>query len=150
MAETTGYLDVTAADAYFANRLNAGNWDNATAGNKSKSLIMARNMIDDFVTFSDVDTNEEITYDSSDAPDLLKYANAEQALYLLGVDPTAHLEVLGLGIKIAKGTEFDKSFTADMLCDSCLAKLKGINSDDVRVNISSGVGGGISMVEVIR
>jgi hypothetical protein len=43
---TNSYVDVAAADTYFAERLFAEPWDDATDDNKAKALIMATKTID--------------------------------------------------------------------------------------------------------
>ena len=117
------YCNETYADGYFADRAFSEKW---TGNKKSVYLETATKFIEQYCQFEDED-GEVFTYEESRAPEWLKEATCEEALYLLnlGKDPTQPLKVNTLGIvRTDDGTTFDKNFSADILCASCRAILE--------------------------
>lgn len=113
------YCDTTYADAYFLNRAFSEKW---TGDKKAVYLETATTLIRQYCLFVEEDTGKVFTYADNAAPDWLKDATCEEALYLLnlGKDPTQTLKVLTLGIlHTDDGTTFDHRFRADILCASC-------------------------------
>ena len=109
------FADVTFADEYFAQRAFAENWQ--TAGSKEQYLSLASELIAEYCQFRD-EYGNICAYTASDAPEWLKRATAEQALYLvnLGKDPTQADKKTTLGIiRTDDGTTFDKSMAADII-----------------------------------
>jgi hypothetical protein len=114
------YANLTFADEYFAARAYSENWQNAAEADRNKFLAMATNLIETFCQFFD-DSGMPFLYSVDGSPDWLKKACCEEALYLLnlGKDPTQPDEVTVMGIAATKGTTFDKSMKADILCVQC-------------------------------
>ena len=109
------FADVTFADEYFAKRAFAGSW--RTAEGKEQYLSFASKLIAEYCQFRD-EYGNICDYRNTDAPEWLKCATAEQALYLvnLGKDPTQADKKTTLGIiRTDDGTTFDKSFAADII-----------------------------------
>ena len=109
------FADANFADEYFAQRAFAGAWQ--TAEGKDGLLNLASDLIKEYCQFYD-EYGNPCQYDDEDAPDWLKRATAEQALYLLnlGKDPTQADKKTTLGIiRTDDGTTFDKSFAADII-----------------------------------
>lgn len=131
------YCDSEYADAYFADRAFSEAW---TGGNKDKFLATASMLIARYCKFYD-DLFEEVTYSESTAPDELKNATCEQALYLmnLGFDPTQPKKVNTLGISSTEGTVFDKAMTASVLCREAIAIIRNMGG-----SLVSGASNGIS------
>lgn len=137
------YAQIAFADEYFRKRAFSSAWD---GDEKEIYLETAAQQIVDYCSFED-EYGEPVEYSDSDAPDWLKRANCEQALYLLnlGKDQTQADKKTTLGISSTDGTVFDKSFAADVLCMNCRRILEnngGILSGDAvadgRGKISSG------------
>ena len=114
------FADTVFAEEYFADRAFVDKW--LDCQNKAAFLATASRMIADFCTFTDA--NEDLI-DYTDgvitAPEWLKRATCEQALYLvnLGKDPTQADKKTTLGIVSTDGTVFDKSFSADIISPNC-------------------------------
>ena len=101
---TNSYISVADADTYFADRLYATVWTNATTENKEKALIMATSrldMRDYYGQPTDTTTPQPlkfpraylplvdgIEYASDEIPDPIKYATCEEAIILLTQNPT--------------------------------------------------------------
>lgn len=107
-ANANAYLDRTTADAYFANRLYASDWNNATTGTKEQALMTATARIDQetfigyrvsttqalrWPRFSVPIPGEEFYYGgvggyyaTDSIPKPVKDATCEMALYLLAND----------------------------------------------------------------
>lgn len=137
------YADITFADEYFRKRAFSTAW---AGDEKGVYLETAAQQIADYCLFED-EYGDPMEFSDSDAPEWLKRANCEQALYLLnlGKDPTQADKKTTLGISSTDGTVFDKSFAADVLCLNCRRILEnhgGILSGDAvaddRGKISSG------------
>ena len=122
----SAYCSVEYADTYLGNRSFTAGWDAATASDKGKLLYTASMLIDRYCIFEEVNGSPAEYKGESTAPDWLKQATCEQALYLatLGKDPTAADRKLTLGVKSTDGTVFDKSFQADVLCLNCRTTLE--------------------------
>ncbi len=109
------FADVSFADEYFARRAFAENWH--MADGKEQYLSLASDLIAEYCQFYD-EYGVPCSYSGTDAPEWLKKATAEQALYLLnlGKDPTQADKKTTLGIiRTDDGTTFDKSFAADII-----------------------------------
>lgn len=135
------YADLTFAEEYFANRAYTDNWQKAAEADKQRFLGMATFLIEKFCQFYD-DFGMPFLFSIDSAPDWLKQATCEQAIYLLnlGFDPTQPPEPTVLGIASAKGTVFDKSMVADILCQSCrrIIEANGGEVDSAAYSTSSG------------
>jgi len=103
------YVSVADADAYFAERLHSSRWENASPAEKEKALIMATRSLDAAFNFFGVVADESqklawpraYVYDpegreipSDKIPEIIAFATCEQALYLLGTDPTSLPDLL--------------------------------------------------------
>lgn len=144
------FSNLTFADSYFGNRAFAEKWLAATDEQKQKFLATATNMIEVLCTFYD-DDNMPFVYAPSSAPDWLKKACCEQALYLLnlGKDPTQADKKTTLGVRVFNGTTFDKSFTADLLCVQCRTILER-NGAEIDSAAIAGSPGGVSAGWVVK
>lgn len=135
------YADLTFAEEYFANRAYTDNWQKAAEADKQRLLGMATNLIETYCQFYD-DNGFPFLYTVEGSPLWLKQATCEQAIYLLnlGFDPTQPPEPTVLGIASAKGTVFDKSMVADILCQSCrrIIEANGGEVDSAAYSGSSG------------
>ena len=108
------YVTPDYATAYFADRPDAEAFLALDA--PDKFLAFAGQLIADYCVF--YDEAGAYTFAADNAPDFIKRATCEEALYLatLGKDPTAALQVLTLGIvKTDDGTTFDHRFKPDIL-----------------------------------
>lgn len=99
---TNSYLDVTEADAYFADRLFSSTWETAEVTDKPKALIQATKAIEE-LTFSGtryLDTQalsfprsglvvDGILLDETVVPQAVKEAVCEYAILMLSEDYTA-------------------------------------------------------------
>ena len=115
------YVEAEYAAAYFDDRPECEAFTDLDASTRTKYLSYAGQLIADYCMFYD-ETGVPFTYDPADAPDWLKRAVCEEALYLanLGKDPAKKLDVLTLGIvKTDDGTTFDHRFQADILGVNC-------------------------------
>jgi hypothetical protein len=117
------YADLEFAERYFETRAYADAWKNAP--DKAELLELASDLIITYCQFYD-DYGMPYEYVTEDAPEWLKKATCEQALYLanLGKDPTQPDEVTVMGIASTKGTVFDRSMKADILSRQCCAILE--------------------------
>lgn len=94
---TNTYITLAEANTYFADRLGIDAWTNATDDNKNKALLMACKIIDDqqydgrpvsivqssaFPRYG-LKNRQKQLLPSLSTPDDVKYAQAEQALYIL-------------------------------------------------------------------
>jgi hypothetical protein len=135
------YADLTFAEEYFSNRAYTDNWQKAAEADKQRFLGMATNLIETYCRFYD-ETGYPFFHTVEFAPDWLKQATCEQAIYLLnlGFDPTQPPEPTVLGIASTKGTVFDKSMVADILCQSCrrIIEANGGEVDSAAFSGSSG------------
>jgi len=92
MAISTAYCTQAEADTYFAGRLNADAWDDASSSDKDKALLNATRLIDR-LNFRGKKNNDsqELQFPRNEdtvVPDDIKSACSEIALALLdGVDP---------------------------------------------------------------
>ena len=75
------FCDITFADEYFRKRAFSSAWD---GDEKEIYLETAAQQIVDYCSFED-EYGDPVEYSDSDAPDWLKRANCEQALYLLNL-----------------------------------------------------------------
>ena len=136
------YAQIAFADEYFRKRAFSSAW---AGDEKEVYLETAARQIDDYCSFED-ENGDPLEYPDTDAPEWLKRANCEQALYLLnlGKDPTQADKKTTLGISSTDGTVFDKSFAADVLCLNCRRILEnhgGMIAGDAAVN-SAGISTG--------
>lgn len=100
---------VSEGNEYFNERLYSSLWANASDSDKGKALVMAERMIRATFKFREglirrEEDNSEMFSDS------LRYGIFEQALYLLGMDPTAYPKVLTLGLASAGASGASASF----------------------------------------
>lgn len=111
------YAQIAFADEYFRKRAFSSAW---AGDEKEVYLETAARQIEDYCSFED-EYGDPVEYSEADAPEWLKRANCEQALYLLnlGKDPTQADRKTTLGISSTDGTVFDKSFAADVICQNC-------------------------------
>ena len=107
------------ANPYFAKRLRSDVWDSASGDDRTKALTMATNMILSSFQFTD----EAFFKDENDLDDCvepIKMAIAEQALWLLKVDPTNYPELLTLGLASGSvgsvSATFRRDFIAPLIC----------------------------------
>lgn len=92
------------AEAYFAERLHAGAWINATEAERAISLIQATRIFNLYLVWKQTPVPGEI-------PDALIYATCEMALYLLQEDPMAKDAMEGLSrIKLGE-LELEKKYS---------------------------------------
>lgn len=140
------YADIQFADTYFSERAFADAWISAT--NKAGLLKLASNLIDIYTQFYD-DNSYPVTYDKSDAPEWLKEAVCEEALYLanIGKDPSQPDDVTIMGISSTKGTVFDRSMRADILCVQCRNIIEKNNGE---ISPEAVAGNNISFGRVIK
>ena len=114
------FVNVAFADDFFETRAFADNWK--TSKDKSGLLNLASRLVDKYCQFYD-EQGYPISYinDENTCPDWLKEAVCEEALYLanIGKDPTQPDDVTVMGISSTKGTVFDRSMKADILCVQC-------------------------------
>jgi hypothetical protein len=143
---TMPYADLTFAEEYFSDRAYTDNWQNAAESDKQRFLGMATKLIEDFCQFYD-EIGAPFLFSIDGAPEWLKKACCEEALYLLnlGKDPTQPDEVTVMGIASTKGTTFDRSMKADILCVSCrrIIEANGGEIDSAAVTASGGIGSGV-------
>lgn len=144
------YADLTFAEEYFSDRAYTDNWQNAAESEKLKALGMATHLIETFCQFYD-DDGLPFLYSIEGAQRWLKEAACEEALYLLnlGKDPTQPDEVTVMGIAQTKGTSFDRTMKADILCVSCRRLLEA-NGGEVLDDAFVASGGGVSCGTVIK
>lgn len=144
------FADLAFADSYFSTRAFADKWQDASEEQKQKFLTTATDMINAFCIFYD-DDNMPFIYAASGAPDWLKEACCEQALYLLnlGKDPTQADKKTTLGVRVFNGTTFDKSFAADSLCVRCRVILER-NGAEIDPSAVAGDPGGVSSGWIIK
>lgn len=140
------YADLTFAEEYFANRAYTEKWQSSGDADKEKFLGMATGLIETYCQFYD-DDGLPFLYTVDGAPQWLKQATCEEALYLLnlGKDPTQPDEVTVMGIASTKGTTFDRSMKADILCVSCrrIIEANGGEIDSAAFSASGGIGSGV-------
>ena len=136
------YADLTFAEEYFSDRAYTDEWQNAAESDKLKALRMATNLIETFCQFFN-GVGMPFLFSIDLAPDWLKKACCEEALYLLnlGKDPTQPDEVTVMGIASTKGTTFDSTMKADILCVSCRRILEA-NGGEIDSEAVSGTSGG--------
>ena len=124
---TNTYVSAEDANAYFDTRLNSETWIAASEDDKAKALIMAARTMNEFryvgrrvtsiqkLAFPRVDTNvvlsegDLIIYAGllTEIPDEVKYAQCEQAIYLLdGEDQNRQLMQSGVTSYGAGGASF--------------------------------------------
>lgn len=144
------FADLTFADSYFSSRAFADKWTTATEESKQKFLATSTKLIETLCVFYD-DDGMPFVYTASGAPEWLKEACCEQALYLLnlGKDPTQADKKTTLGVRVFNGTTFDKSFAADLLCVQCRVILER-NGADIDSAATAGEPGGVSSGWVIK
>lgn len=104
------YITLTEAEEYFANRLNAGEWEKASEKDKQKALATATSKIDG-MRFKgkklDKSQPREWPRDIYDGiPQRVKWATAEEALSLLQADPSVAKGVVSVRIGDA-GESYD-------------------------------------------
>ena len=145
------YADLTFAEEYFSDRAYTDNWQNAAESDKLKALGMATNLIETFCQFYD-DFGMPFLYGIGNAPEWLKKACCEEALYLLnlGKDPTQPDEVTVMGIAGTKGTTFDPTMKADILCVPCRRILEANGGEIDSEAVSGTSGGGVDVGFVIK
>lgn len=134
------FADASFADEYFARRAFAGAWQ--TAEGKEGLLNLASDLITEYCQFYD-EYGNPCHYADEDAPEWLKRAAAEQALYLLnlGKDPTQADKKTTLGIiRTDDGTTFDKSFAADII-GPLAAKIITKNGGEILPGATAASGG---------
>jgi hypothetical protein len=138
------YADLTFAEEYFSNRVYTDNWQKAAEADKQRFLATATFLIEKFCQFYD-ETGMPFLFSIDSAPDWLKQATCEQAIYLLnlGFDPTQPPEPTVLGIASTKGTVFDKTMVADIPCQSCRRIIEA-NGGEVDPAAFSGSSGSIA------
>jgi len=98
---TTPYTSRVEGDTYFAGRLNAECWDDASDTDKDKALLQATRAMDRLNYRGDrADDNQELQFPRGTdtvVPDDIKCACAEEALALLeGKDPEMERESLSI------------------------------------------------------
>lgn len=144
------YADLSFAAEYLDSRAFVDKWQALSEADKQKLLTTATMQIDTFCLFYD-DEELPVYYDAADAPDWLRRACCEQALYLanLGKDPTQTEEVVAMGIASTKGTVFDRDMVADILCVQC-RKLIVNNGGEVSPEACGNSSGNISICPVIK
>lgn len=161
---TNSYIDVADATAYFVDRLNSDNWDNATAGNHSSALIQATRELDlMFNWIGDIaDDDQSLRWPRSDAIDCdgveladdvipIQIANAtcEQALYILTGDPTQKPSLLEKGFKKAKldvmEVETDRMMRRDQIGQAVITAVGCLGSAKGNATV-----GGASQIQTIR
>lgn len=120
-------LDLDWANTYFVNRLRNSIWTSANLEERLSALTMACNIIIPSFTWSaeaffnvEKIADDGTTETLEDCATQIKVAIAEQALWLLKVDPTEYPEILTLGIQSGSagsvsGT-FSKEFIAPLVC----------------------------------
>lgn len=95
---TNSYISVANADAYFADRLYASEWIGATSGDKEKSLLMSRRVIDRQVFVGSRTSDDQLLawpragvsdISSATVPQAILDAQCELALAFLREDLTA-------------------------------------------------------------
>lgn len=111
-ANANSYVTVAEADTYFEGRLYATDWTGATTENKTTALVMATTVLDDWAEWvgskADLIENQALRwprynvehrdgewFDSDVIPAFLRRAVCEEAIYLLGKDPTAAPDTQG-------------------------------------------------------
>ncbi len=122
LAVLTAYITAIDAQAYFDGRLNTGPWDNATSGDRDKSLSMATTLIDRLNFLgekTDEDQDLQFPRDTDTViPEDIEFACAECALALLdGVDVELEFENLSMisqGYSNVRST-YDRSRPAEHL-----------------------------------
>jgi hypothetical protein len=144
------YADLSFAAEYFETRAFVDKWQALTDADRQKLLTTATTQIDTFCLFYD-DEELPVYYDATDAPDWLKRACCEQALYLanLGKDPTQTEEVVAMGIASTKGTVFDRDMVANILSVQC-RKIIVNNGGEVSPEACGNASGNISFCPVIK
>jgi len=102
-ASANSYATVAEADSYFDERLNSSDWDNASADNKKRALIMATRRLDQEPfegVKTDLDPEDQAlewprsgasgpnghVFDNDELPTRLKHATFELGLVILGGD----------------------------------------------------------------
>lgn len=101
MAISTAYATRAEGDTYFAGKLFADAWDNATDAEKDKSLLQATRIIDRLNFKGEkTDDTQELQFprdDDTAVPDDIKDASCEIAYALLdGVDPELEFDNLNM------------------------------------------------------
>jgi hypothetical protein len=116
---TNSYVDVTEADAYFADRIDPGAWSSADAIQKSQALVTATAMLDEIIwtgvavsdsqplafprsgTYYDPKFGQYISLSELEVPVRIKKANYELAYHLLNndnlLDDTGSVKDLSVG-----------------------------------------------------
>lgn len=107
------------AEAYFANRLRADSWNNASETDKAKALSFAAKVIQNAFSW------EQDAYTESEWAVPVQYAVCEEALWLLKIDPTDYPAVLTKGLVsgnagAVSGT-FSKEMVAPLVCPAALS-----------------------------
>lgn len=144
------YADLSFAAEYLGTRAFVDKWQALTDADRQKLLTTATTQIDTFCLFYD-EEELPVYYDAADAPDWLKRACCEQALYLanLGKDPTQTEEVVAMGISSTKGTVFDRDMVADIIGVQC-RKIIVNNGGEVSPEACGNASGNISICPVIK
>jgi hypothetical protein len=119
---TTYYVFISLADAetYFKAKLFVDSWDDATAVQKNKALVMATRRISQLnFSGSKADADQPLPFprgDDTTIPDGIANGTCEAAFSLLdGIDPELEFENLGLesvGVSSARAT-YDRSLTPE-------------------------------------
>lgn len=109
---SNSYITVEEAEDYFEGRLHSTNWLNAIPTEKTAALVMATTLLDDWIdwkgTKADLIEDQALRwprynaehrdgewFDSDIIPGFLKRAVCEEAIFLLGKDPTAAPDTQG-------------------------------------------------------
>lgn len=100
-ADSPSYCDRLTASAYFAKRLNTGDWDSASPQDQDKALSQATSMIDQLNFAGDVAVDGQPLQfprdDDTVIPQAVAYACAEVAIALLG-DVDVNMEGRGVNV----------------------------------------------------
>lgn len=156
---TNSYISVADADAYFNERLYSSSWDNATADDKARALIMATKAIDrqPLKGIKDMETQtlafprydpskylDEVEYSNEDlvieaeVPQIVLDAVCEEALALLdrGDDQRAKLQQAGV-----------KSFSLGSLSESYASGSgRGLTSQQAKELMRPWLGGAVYII----
>lgn len=140
MSYTTPFADLTWADVYFEERTNADRWTGSNEAGKNAALKQATRDILRHASFYD-EEGRKLIYSATNAPDELKEACCEQALYLLTVNRLDAYKNTRSGIASAKGVLFDRdAIPASLGCD-CVDILTDMGAEID----AAAFGGGISI-----
>ena len=113
-------VSLAEANLYFASRLRSTAWTAADETSKLQALAQASNLVSGAFIFSEDSYRVEddvVTWDER-----ISFAICEEALWLLGHDPSELPESLTKGIQSASAgsvsATFDKSFVIPWICDA--------------------------------